>query len=62
MTLLPDAGRNAPSPLARLLIEPIVRAALEEDLGRRGDVTSEAVIPANAVMGGQIAVIGAERF
>ncbi|HUZ66343.1 MAG TPA: carboxylating nicotinate-nucleotide diphosphorylase [Beijerinckiaceae bacterium] len=36
------------------LIEPIVRAALEEDLGRAGDVTSDAIIPpgmsASAVM------------
>lgn len=33
-----------PSPL---LIEPSVRAALEEDLGRAGDVTSELTIPAD---------------
>lgn len=36
------------SPLPRLLVEPIVRAALLEDLGRAGDITSEAVIPADA--------------
>jgi nicotinate-nucleotide pyrophosphorylase (carboxylating) len=29
-----------------LLIEPVVRAALAEDLGRAGDITSEATIPA----------------
>ncbi len=29
-----------------LLIEPIVRLALEEDLGRAGDVTSDLVLPA----------------
>jgi len=29
-----------------LLLEPIVRRALEEDLGRSGDVTSELVVPA----------------
>ena len=34
-------------PLAPLLVEPIVRAALEEDLGRAGDVTSELTIPAD---------------
>ncbi len=28
-----------------LLVEPIVRAALEEDLGRAGDLTSELTIP-----------------
>jgi nicotinate-nucleotide pyrophosphorylase (carboxylating) len=29
----------------RLIIEPIVRAALLEDLGRAGDITSEAIVP-----------------
>ncbi|MEI9932060.1 MAG: carboxylating nicotinate-nucleotide diphosphorylase [Rhizomicrobium sp.] len=33
-------------PPHRLLIEPIVRHALEEDLGRAGDVTSELTVPA----------------
>ena len=32
-------------PLPRLMLEPAVRAALMEDLGRAGDVTSDAVIP-----------------
>jgi nicotinate-nucleotide pyrophosphorylase (carboxylating) len=36
-------------PPAALLVEPIVRAALEEDLGRAGDVTSELTIPADQV-------------
>ena len=31
-----------------LLVEPIVRAALLEDLGRAGDITSEITIPAEA--------------
>jgi nicotinate-nucleotide pyrophosphorylase (carboxylating) len=35
-------------PLADLLIAPIVRAALAEDLGRAGDVTSQACVPADA--------------
>ena len=35
-------------PLPELLIEPIVRAALLEDLGRAGDITSNAVIPRDA--------------
>jgi nicotinate-nucleotide pyrophosphorylase (carboxylating) len=30
-----------------LLIEPIVRRALEEDLGRAGDITSELIVPAD---------------
>ena len=42
------------TPLPRLLLEPAIRAALLEDLGRAGDVTSDAVIPpgtrATAVM------------
>jgi nicotinate-nucleotide pyrophosphorylase (carboxylating) len=33
-------------PLPDVLIEPIVRAALLEDLGRAGDITSAACIPA----------------
>jgi len=40
--------------LPDLLIEPIVRAALAEDLGRAGDITSAAVIPANATAEGTI--------
>ena len=35
-------------PLPDLLIEPIVRAALAEDLGRAGDITSAACIDADA--------------
>ena len=32
----------------RLIIEPVVRAALLEDLGRAGDITTDAVAPAEA--------------
>ena len=39
MSVLP----GAPHPL---LLEPIVRRALEEDLGRAGDITSELAVPA----------------
>jgi nicotinate-nucleotide pyrophosphorylase (carboxylating) len=35
----------SPPPLPRLMLEPAIRAALLEDLGRAGDVTSDAVIP-----------------
>jgi nicotinate-nucleotide pyrophosphorylase (carboxylating) len=35
-------------PLPDLLIAPVVRAALAEDLGRAGDVTSQACVPAEA--------------
>ncbi len=34
------------SPLARILIEPLVRNALLEDLGRAGDLTTDAIVPA----------------
>jgi len=34
--------------MMRLLIEPLVRIALAEDLGRAGDITSDAVVPAEA--------------
>jgi nicotinate-nucleotide pyrophosphorylase (carboxylating) len=37
-------------PLPDLLVDPIVRAALAEDLGRAGDITSQACIPAEARM------------
>jgi len=33
--------------LPRLVIEPLVRAALLEDLGRAGDLTTDAIIPAD---------------
>jgi nicotinate-nucleotide pyrophosphorylase (carboxylating) len=36
------------SPLPDIMIEPAVRAALLEDLGRAGDITSDAVIPPEA--------------
>ncbi len=38
-------------PLADVLIEPVVRAALVEDLGRAGDITSAACVPAGARLG-----------
>lgn len=34
--------------LPTLLIEPLVRAALVEDLGRAGDITTDAIVPATA--------------
>lgn len=39
------AGPSHPAPLYPLLYEPIVRRALEEDLGLAGDLTSDAVLP-----------------
>jgi nicotinate-nucleotide pyrophosphorylase (carboxylating) len=46
--------QDALSPLPRLLVEPIVRTALIEDLGRAGDITTDAVIPADASLRGAI--------
>ena len=34
-------------PLPALMIEPLVRAALLEDLGRAGDLTTDAIVPAD---------------
>ncbi|MCJ2040532.1 carboxylating nicotinate-nucleotide diphosphorylase [Methylobacterium sp. J-059] len=42
-------------PLPRLLVEPIVRAALLEDLGRAGDITTDAIVPPDARLDGVIA-------
>lgn len=36
-------------PLPELMVEPIVRAALLEDLGRAGDITTDAVVPAGHI-------------
>ncbi|OXE35496.1 MAG: nicotinate-nucleotide diphosphorylase (carboxylating) [Phenylobacterium zucineum] len=44
------------TPLPDLLIEPIVRAALSEDLGRAGDLTAMACIPEEARMNAVFAV------
>lgn len=35
-------------PLPAVMLEPLVRAALLEDLGRAGDITSDAIVPADA--------------
>ena len=37
------------APLPRLMTEPLVRAALLEDLGHGGDLTSDAVVPAGVL-------------
>ena len=42
----------------RILAEPIVRAALLEDLGRAGDITTDAVVPVDAEID---ATIGARQ-
>lgn len=40
--------------LPDILIEPVVRAALLEDLGRAGDVTTDAIVPAAMTATGEI--------
>ncbi len=35
------------SPLPRVMLEPLVRGALLEDLGRAGDLTTDAIVPAD---------------
>lgn len=42
------------TPLPTVLIEPIVRSALTEDLGRAGDITTNAVVPADALFKGAV--------
>ncbi len=37
------------SPLPDLMLEPQVRAALLEDLGRAGDITTDAIVPADVL-------------
>ena len=38
-------------PLPALIIEPLVRQALLEDLGRAGDITTDAIAPADKMVG-----------
>ncbi|MGQ3675398.1 carboxylating nicotinate-nucleotide diphosphorylase [Xanthobacter sp. TB0139] len=44
------------SPLPEIMVEPIVRAALLEDLGRAGDITSDAIVPAHYSTGMDLVV------
>ena len=39
---------DVPPPLPAILVEPLVRATLAEDLGRAGDLTTDLVVPAHA--------------
>ena len=48
---MPDDAMPIP-PLPDIVIEPIVRLALAEDLGRGGDITTDAVIPQDTQMTG----------
>ena len=46
---------SLPEPLPVIMVEPLLRAALLEDLGRAGDITTAATIPASILMDGVIA-------
>jgi nicotinate-nucleotide pyrophosphorylase (carboxylating) len=52
----------AVEPLPDLLIEPLARAALAEDLGRAGDITNDALIPATQRSRGRIVAREAGRI
>src|SRR5258706_4082582 len=56
---LNKATQTAVAPLPHLLIEPLVRAALVEDLGRAGDLTTDSIVPPDVTMSGVIAARGA---
>ncbi len=45
-----------------LLYEPLVRRALEEDLGRAGDLTSDAILPAHQMAEAQVVARAAGRL
>ncbi|MDC2858060.1 MULTISPECIES: carboxylating nicotinate-nucleotide diphosphorylase [unclassified Delftia] len=42
------SARLSVPPLPDLMLEPLVRSALLEDLGRAGDLTTDAIVPADA--------------
>ena len=47
--VVPAAARLAIPSLPDVMLEPLVRSALLEDLGRAGDLTTDAIVPADAV-------------
>jgi nicotinate-nucleotide pyrophosphorylase (carboxylating) len=44
MAVAPEQPARALSPLPAVMLEPVVRAALLEDLGRAGDITTDAIV------------------
>ncbi|MPZ12419.1 MAG: carboxylating nicotinate-nucleotide diphosphorylase [Kiloniellaceae bacterium] len=53
-----ESVQHLPDILPNILIEPLVKAALLEDLGRAGDITTDAVIP--AALTAQAAIVARE--
>jgi nicotinate-nucleotide pyrophosphorylase (carboxylating) len=51
-----------PAPMYPILYEPLIRRALEEDLGRAGDLTSDAVLPVDLKVEGRIVARAAGRL
>jgi len=51
----PLANARLLTPLPDLLVDPVVRAALAEDLGRAGDITAAACVPAGVRMAARFA-------
>ena len=49
-------SRSAIPILPRLLLEPIVRNALQEDFGRLGDITTNALVPPDAIARARLVV------
>lgn len=43
-----EGARPVIPPLPKVMLHPLVQAALQEDLGRAGDLTSDAIVPAQA--------------
>jgi nicotinate-nucleotide pyrophosphorylase (carboxylating) len=56
-----DIPAGHPVPLFPLLYEPVVQRALEEDLGRAGDLTSDAVLPPGLAAAAKIVARAAGR-
>jgi nicotinate-nucleotide pyrophosphorylase (carboxylating) len=61
-----DAADAAPAvhlpPLYPILYEPLVRRALEEDLGRAGDLTSDAILPVDLMAEARVVARAAGRI
>ena len=56
------APSHPPAPLYPILYEPLIRRALEEDLGRAGDLTSDAILPQHLRGEGRIVARAAGRL
>ena len=56
-----EPGVDLP-PLYPLLYEPLVRRALEEDLGRAGDLTSDAILPPQQTAAASVVARAAGRL